>query len=282
MSKLLLFKPKWFHRRWFYPVLSVCTALTFWINSLPAVQAIPIEKIIFHGVRILQLSTISDRQEVALGKQINDRMVGREFKLYPSPALTQYIDLIGQRLVKASERSDIPYTFQVVNDDKVNAFATMGGFVYVHKGLILAADNEAELASVIAHEISHIVGEHSLKQMRQIAVAQGVASAAGLDNNLAVQIGVELALRRPKSREAEYEADRLGIITLGKAGYAQQAALDFMEKLLGSGSPPTILSTHPATSNRIYNLQQYLDPRLAERGVGMNSAAYQEVVQRLM
>jgi predicted Zn-dependent protease len=181
-----------------------------------------------------------------------------------------------------SERSDIPYTFQVVDDDGVNAFATMGGFVYVHKGLILAADNEAELASVISHEISHIVGQHSLKQMRQIAIAQGLASAAGLDNNLAVQIGVELALRRPNSREAEYEADRLGIIALGRAGYVQQAAVDFMEKLLGSGSPPTILSTHPATSDRIKTLQQYIDPSLAERGVGMNSSAYQEVVRRLM
>jgi predicted Zn-dependent protease len=118
--------------------------------------------------------------------------------------------------------------------------------------------------------------------MRQIAIAQGLASAAGLDNNLAVQIGVELALRRPNSREAEYEADRLGIIALGRAGYVQQAAVDFMEKLLGSGSPPTILSTHPATSDRIKTLQQYIDPSLAERGVGMNSSAYQEVVRRLM
>lgn len=282
MYKLFLVKPRLFHRRWFYPLLSICTALTFWLSSLPAVQAIPIEKLIFHGVRILQLSTISERQEIALGKQINDSMVGREFKLYRSPALTQYVDLIGQRLVKVSERPDIPYTFQVVDNDGVNAFATMGGFVYVHKGLILAADNEAELASVISHEISHIVGQHSLKQMRQIAIAQGLASAAGLDNNLAVQIGVELALRRPNSREAEYEADRLGIIALGRAGYVQQAAVDFMEKLLGSGSPPTILSTHPATSDRIKTLQQYIDPSLAERGVGMNSSAYQEVVRRLM
>ncbi|MEL7037439.1 MAG: M48 family metallopeptidase [Cyanobacteria bacterium J06592_8] len=282
MSKLLLRKPRGFHRRWFYGLLSVFTALTFWLTSLPAVQAFSIEELIFHGVRIIQLSTISDRQEVTLGKQINKQMVGREFKLYPSPALTQYIDLIGQRLVKASERPDIPYTFQVVNDNKVNAFATMGGFVYIHKGLILAADNEAELASVIAHEISHIVGRHSLKQMRQIAIAQGVSSAAGLDNNAAVQIGVELALRRPNSREAEYEADRLGIVTLGRAGYVQDAAVDFMGKLLGSGSPPTILSTHPATSDRIKMLKQYIDPRLNERGVGMNSAAYREVVQRLM
>ncbi len=282
MSKLLSLKFRLLPRRWFYPLLSICTVLTVFISSLPAVQAIPIDRLIFHGVRIIQLSTISDRQEISLGKQINDQMVGREFKLYRNPALTEYVNLIGQRLVESSERSNIPYTFQVVDHDAVNAFATMGGFVYIHKGLILAAENEAELASVISHEIGHIVGQHSLKQIRQMAVAQGIASAAGLDNNIAVQLGVELALRRPNSREAEYEADRLGIVALGRAGYAQQAALDFMAKLLGSGSPPTILSTHPATSDRIKMLQQYVDPRLAESGVGMNREAYQEVVRRLM
>lgn len=282
MSKLYSLKSRLLPRLWFYPLLSICTVLTVFISSLPAVQAIPLDRLIFHGVRIIQLSTISDRQEISLGKQINDQMVGREFKLYRSPGLTEYINLIGQRLVESSERSNIPYTFQVVDHDAINAFATMGGFVYVHKGLILAAENEAELASVISHEIGHIVGQHSLKQIRQMAVAQGIASAAGLDNNIAVQLGVELALRRPNSREAEYEADRLGIVALGRAGYAQQAALDFMAKLLGSGSPPTILSTHPATSDRIKMLQQYVDPRLAESGVGMNREAYQEVVRRLM
>lgn len=270
------------YRRWIYPILSIFVASSIWLTSLPATQAISLPELIFHGVRILQLSTMSDRQEVAIGQQINDQMVGKEFKLYRNPRLKRYINDIGQRLAADSDRPDIPYTFQVVDSDQVNAFATMGGFVYVNTGLILAADNEAELASVIAHEIAHIAAQHAVKQMREMAIAQGLASAAGVDQNIAVRIGVELALRRPHSREAEYEADLLGMRNMAKAGYAPQATIDFLTKLMQKGSPPTFLSTHPATRDRIRTLQELLDPRLAEQGEGMNDAAYRQLVQRLM
>ncbi len=282
MNNLILIRSRKSDRRWLYPLLSVCVAVTVWLTSLPATQAFSLEELIFHGVRVLQLATLSDRQEVAIGQQINDQMVGREFKLYRNPRLTRYINEIGQRLAQASDRRDLPYTFQVVDNDQVNAFATMGGFVYVNTGLILAADNEAQLASVMAHEIAHIAAQHAVKQLREMAIAQGLASAAGLDQNLAVRIGVELALRRPHSREAEYEADQLGIRNMARAGYAPQGTIDFLAKLMGKGSPPTFLSTHPATRDRIRTLQQSLDPRLADQGAGMNNGAYRQLVQRLM
>jgi predicted Zn-dependent protease len=85
------------YRRWIYPILSVFVATSIWLTSLPATQAISLPELIFHGVRILQLSTLSDRQEVAIGQQINDQMVGKEFKLYRNPRLTRYINDIGQR-----------------------------------------------------------------------------------------------------------------------------------------------------------------------------------------
>ena len=270
------------YRRWLYPVISIFVASSIWLTSLPATQALSLPELIFHGVRVLQLSTLSDRQEVAIGKQINEQLVGKEFKLYRNSRLTQYINQIGQRLAKNSDRPDIPYTFQVVDSDQVNAFATMGGYVYVNTGLILAADNEAELASVIAHEIAHIAAQHAVKQMREMAIAQGLASAAGVDQNMAVRIGVELALRRPHSREAEYEADLLGMNNMAKAGYAPQATIDFLTKLMGKGSPPTFLSTHPATRDRINTLQELLDPGVATQGEGMNDNAYRQLVQRLM
>ncbi|MGC9526464.1 MAG: M48 family metallopeptidase [Limnospira sp.] len=270
------------YRRLLYSVVSLSIVCGIWLGSLPATRAISIEELIFRGIQVIQLSTISDRQEVAIGKQINDQMVGKEFRLHPNPGLTQYVNQIGQRLVQASDRPDIPYTFQVVDDSRINAFATMGGFVYVHTGLLAAADNEAQLASVIAHEIGHIVGRHAIEQMREMAIAQGVASAAGLDSNMAVAIGVELALRRPNSRSAEYEADRLGIVNLGRAGYAQRAAVDFMAKLLSSSSPPTFLSTHPATRDRIETMMQHIDPRSADSGAGMNDNAYQQIVSQLL
>jgi predicted Zn-dependent protease len=208
-------------------------------------------------------------------------LANSEFNIDSDRDTTEYINRIGQRLAQESTRPNIPYTFQVIDDDNINAFATMGGFVYVNKGLMAAADNEAELASVIAHEIAHISARHAIQQMRQMAIASGVASATGLDRSRAVQIGVELALRRPHSRQAEYEADQLGLQMMGRSGYAQSGMVDFMKKLLNKPSPPSILSTHPATADRIAALEQAIDPDL-ESGEGLNNAAYRLEIRRLL
>jgi len=272
---------KRFYRKLTYPLISTLVATSLAISSVSPALAFPWRQIILQGIQVIQLSTLSDNQEIQLGKQINAQLVNKEVNLHQNRATQRYIDRIGQRLAQASSRPDIPYTFQVVEDDSINAFATMGGFVYVHTGLIKAADNEAELASVIAHEIGHIAGRHAVKQMRQMAIAQGVATATGLDENIAVQIGVDLALRRPKSREAEYEADYLGIQNLGQAGYAQIGAITFMEKLLSKGSMPTFLSTHPATSSRITTMRQFLSAN-PNAGDGLNETAYQRIVSRML
>ncbi|MDZ4875782.1 MAG: Beta-barrel assembly-enhancing protease [Chroococcidiopsis cubana SAG 39.79] len=127
-------------------------AVGLFVGSPQITQAIPWLDILRQGVQVIQLSTISDSQEVELGKQINQQLVTKEVKLYRNPQIERYVNQIGQRLVKSSDRSDIPYTFQVVNNNSVNAFVTMGGFVYVHTGLMRFAQNETQLASVIAHE----------------------------------------------------------------------------------------------------------------------------------
>ncbi|NJK36461.1 MAG: M48 family metalloprotease [Oscillatoriales cyanobacterium RM2_1_1] len=269
-------------RRWFYPLLSISITFGIWFGAVNASQALSWRDLIFQGIQVIQLTTLSDRQEVELGKQINDQLINQEVKLLRNREATDYINQIGQRLAQVSGRSQIPYTFQVVNDPKINAFATMGGFVYINTGLMTAASNEAELASVMAHEIGHVVNRHAVSQMKRAAIAQGLANLAGVDKNIAVQIGVELALKRPNSREDEYEADQLGVAALGQAGYDQYGAVSFMEKLLGAGSPPTFLSTHPATSNRIAAMKQLIDPRLANNGAGMDNAAYQARVRRLL
>ncbi len=268
--------------RWVYPIISITVTLSILLSSTIATWAIPLPELIFRGVQIIQLSNLSARQEVALGEQINEELLSKQVRLFPNPEAQNYINQIGQRLVQASQRPNIPYTFQVIDDRNINAFATMGGFVYVHTGLIAAASNEAELASVIAHEIGHIAGRHAIKQMRQAAVAAGIASAVGVDRNKLVQIGVELALNRPKSREAEYEADRMGLETLIRAGYSPRGAIDFMTKLLKSGSPPTIISTHPATRDRISAMQQLLDPSLFNSGDGLDNNFYRATVERIL
>ncbi|MCL2926926.1 MAG: M48 family metallopeptidase [Trichodesmium sp. MAG_R01] len=271
------------YRRILYPLISVIVAVSLCTGTVLPSQAIPWRELIFRGIQMISISNLSKTQEVELGKQINQQLLkSGNIKLYSDRAAKKYIDRIGQRLVLASPRSDIPYTFQVVEDDSINAFATMGGFVYINTGLMKAADNEAELASVIAHEIAHIADRHALKQLRQTLLAQGLATAAGVDNSVAVQIAVELALRRPKSRQAEFEADQIGIETLGKAGYAQYAAITFMQKLLKKSSPPSFLSTHPATSTRISQMKQMINPEFAYNGDGLDDRRYQVILNRLL
>lgn len=266
-------------RRWSYPVLSIFVALGITLSSMPS-QAISVFDLLRQGVQVIQLSNISERQEVEIGRQI-DQQLKREIRMYRNRDINAYVQQIGRQLAAASDRPNLPYTFQVVDDKGVNAFATAGGFVYVNTGLLRLADNEAELASVMAHEIGHITAKHLVEQMRESALAQGVSQAAGLDRNAAVQIGVDLALRRPNSRKDELEADQIGLRNLRRAGYAESGMVSFMKKLLRSGSTPTFLSTHPATRDRVAALERAINPQRANVGNGLDNNAYRSQIRSL-
>jgi predicted Zn-dependent protease len=268
--------------RWFYPLLSLTVALGLWLGQPALVRAFSWGDLILRGIQVIQLSSLSDQQEVEIGRQINQELVSQKIHLYQDSNIQRYVSAIGQRLAAQSARPKIPYTFQVVDDRSVNAFATMGGFVYVHTGLLRLADNEAQLASVLGHEIGHITARHAVKQMKQSAIAQGITSAAGLDRSTAVNIGVELALNRPNSRQDEFEADQLGLTTLGRAGYAQSAMVTFMRKLLNQASTPTFLSTHPSTADRVTRLSQAINPTRADVGDGLDPAAYRSKMRSLL
>ncbi|MCC5640492.1 M48 family metalloprotease [Nostoc sp. CHAB 5844] len=268
-------------RSWLYPIMSVVVALSLCLSTPSPGRAIDLFPLLFQGVQILQLSNISDRQEVELGKQMNDELRG-EIRLYRNEAVNRYVQEIGQRLAANSDRPNLPFSFQVVEDNSVNAFATTGGFVYINTGLLKTAENEAELASVIAHEIGHIGGKHLVKQLRQRALASGVATAAGLDRNQAVAIGVDLALNRPRSRQDEFDADKRGLRTLARAGYAQSGMVSFMQKLLSKGSVPTFLSTHPATNDRINNLKRAINAQPSSGRYGLDNAAYRANIRPLL
>jgi len=268
-------------RRSMYGLMAVIVASGIIVSTPQPSQAQSLIELLFRGIQVIQLATLSDSNEVALGRQINQQLLSQEVRLYRNSSVASYIDEIGQALVPYSSRSDIPYVFQVVEDSQVNAFATMGGYVYVTTGLIQTADNEAQLASVIAHEIGHIASRHAVKQMREQALQAGVLTAAGLSRNDAVAIGVELAINRPNSRQDELEADEEGLTTLVQAGYAPSAMVAFMEKLLRQSSVPSFLSTHPATSTRIERLNALIDPATANSGGGLDNAAYRDRVRAL-
>ena len=271
------------YRHPLYGLIAFLITISISLTNIQPSYSLSWVELMIQGIQIVQISNISSAQEVELGKSINQSLIkSGQAKIYRNRSIENYIDQIGQRLAQTSQRADIPYTFQVVDDDNINAFATMGGYVYINKGLIAAADNEAELASVIGHEIGHIVGRHGIEQMRDRALAQGLLSATGLDRNNAVQIGVELAISRPNSRADELEADRFGLENMTRANYAPAGILGFMQKLLQrSGSTPSFLSTHPATSERIGSLQQQINPQAVTTGDGLDNRAYRSRISSL-
>lgn len=263
MSNLLNFRK--LYRRAAYGMLSMTMVVGIGVGTAQPSEA-GWADLIFGGIRVLQISNVSDSQEVDLGKGINDQLVkSGQIKLYRNSALNAYVNEIGQALAANSSRPNIPYTFQIVEDDAVNAFATMGGYVYVTTGLMEAADTEAELAGVIGHEIGHITEKHAVEQMRQAAIAQGITGALSQSQNRErlIGIGTQLAWQLPNSRRAEYEADRDGFATMGRVGYDQEGMVSFMRKLVRQGSPPEFLSTHPDARNRVNALQEQLETEAA-------------------
>ena len=239
--------------------------------------------LLINGVRVYQLSNMTDAQEVDLGGGINSQLVNSgQVKIYEDGPINAYIEDIGQTLAEVSDRPNIPYTFQVVEDDAVNAFATMGGYVYITTGLMEAADTEAELAGVVGHEIGHIAGKHAVQQMRQAAITQGITGALGVNRDRLVNLGTQIALQLPASRSDEYEADRHGFYSMGRAGYDQTGMVTFMQKLVRQGAPPEFLSTHPDARNRVNSLQN-LDgsEAIADATFGTSESDYANNIRSL-
>lgn len=283
MFHSLLTLGKRIHRRWLYGFMAMVTAVSL-VAVTPTPSQAGIFDLIFNGIQYIQLSNMSDQQEVDTGRQIDVQLKQQGVRTYTkNQQIVDYVNQIGQRLAAASDRPSLPYTFQVVDDDSVNAFATMGGYVYIQTGLMKAASNEAELAGVMAHEIGHITGKHAINQMQQAVLAQGIAGALGVDQDTIVNLGVQLALQLPHSRADEYDADQRGFHTMGRAGYAQSGLVAFMQKLAQmSGGTPEFLSTHPDPGNRVSNLQNMLNTSgTTTATAGLDANAYKQKIQGL-
>ncbi len=271
-----------------FAVTALATSIA--IATPNTAQAIPLRDLIFRGIQVIQLSNLSNKQERELGEQIHRNLQSQGMRLHQGRTLNRYITRIGQRLVDAgSRRRKVDYRFQVVDDSRVNAFATMGGRVYVTTGLINIADNEAQLASVISHEIGHIEKQHLVKQIRKTMVAQGLTTAiTGSNRSQVANIGINLLVSRPQSRSDEYDADREGLRILRAANYATSAMPAFMRKLVSSRSTPTFLSTHPAVPDRVVRLENDIqsgpqnecdrNPDLIS--CGLSQSRYRQIVGR--
>ena len=272
-------------RRWQYLLLAFLTSLSLVIGSSTIAQAVSWQDLLRGGIQVIQgvqLSRLSVKEEVEIGQQINKNLWETEFKRYENANVNNYVNRIGQRLVPFNNRSQLPYTFQVVDSNDVNAFATMGGFVYVTTGLMKTATNEAELAGVIGHEIGHIEGKHLIKQISRSALQQGVLTAAGarIERSQVVRLGLDLAVNLRNSREDERDADDRGLRIMGSAGYAQSAMASFMRKLQG-GNNLEFLSTHPSSSSRVQDLERGIDPTKTGTD-GLDPATYRSEIQPLL
>lgn len=214
--------------------------------------------------------------EIALGKSLAQE-VERTSKLIDDPVVTEYVNRVGQNLVRNSD-ARVPFTIKVIDSDEVNAFALPGGFFYVNSGLILRAQEESELAGVMAHEISHVVARHGTKQatkgeMMQLAtiplILLGPGGWAGYGIYQALQLAIPLSYLK-FSRDAEREADFLGIQYMYKAGYDPNSYVTFFERIQADekrrpGTIPKFFSTHPPTPERISDAQKEIARILPER-----------------
>ncbi|MDQ3178910.1 MAG: M48 family metallopeptidase [Acidobacteriota bacterium] len=202
----------------------------------------------------------SQEKEVAIGRQIAAQ-VEQEAKLVDDPIITEYVNRVGQNVVLHSD-AKIPFTIKVIDSDEVNAFALPGGFFYVNKGLILAADNEAELAGVMAHEIAHVAARHAMENsgkgafINYAAIAGIIFGGPILSPILQNGGGILSGLALLKfSRGAEVEADILGVQYLYAAGYDPTAMATMFEKLASKnkkkpGTLSKLFSTHPQSVER--------------------------------
>jgi predicted Zn-dependent protease len=205
-------------------------------------------------------------REIALGKGAAQE-VEKSAKMINDPAVTEYVNRVGQNLVRNSD-AKVPFTIKVIDSDEINAFALPGGFFYVNSGLILRADEEAELAGVMAHEIAHVAARHGTKsatkgEIMQLASIPLILLGPGGWAGYGLYEGLNLAIPMGYlkfSRDAEREADYLGLQYMYKAGYDPNAFVSFFEKIEAEerhhpGSIPKVFSTHPPTPERVQKAQ---------------------------
>jgi predicted Zn-dependent protease len=215
-------------------------------------------------------------KEIALGKQLAQE-VERTSKMIDDPVVTEYVNRVGQNLVRNSD-AQVPFTIKVIDSDDVNAFALPGGFFYVNSGLILRAQEESELAGVMAHEISHVTARHGTKQATKGELMQIAAMAtmifvpygwAGYGIYEGMSFAIPLTFLK-FSRDAEREADFLGIQYMYKAGYDPNSYVTFFERIQADekrrpGTIPKMFSTHPPTPERISDAQKEIARILPEK-----------------
>jgi predicted Zn-dependent protease len=218
------------------------------------------------------LGEISQEEEIKIGKEIAGNLLGAA-PLVKDDGLQQYVNRVGRWVASQSERPDLPWHFGVIESEDINAFATPGGFVLITKGLYRKLKNEAQLAGVLGHEISHVVKKHHLeilKKSQLISWGTGLVkdnmkgAGGGLVKNL-IGNGAEICARG-LDKDSEYEADRMGVILTARAGYDPYGLPDVLQEIghvaKDDSSVALLFKTHPAPDDRLLKLGDAMGNRL--------------------
>jgi len=229
--------------------------------------------------------------DIKMGKQYS-MQVDSTSKLVTDPVITEYVNRLGQNLVRNSD-AQVPFTFKVIDSDVINAFSLPGGFVYVNTGTILAADEEAELAGVMAHEIAHVCARHATRQMTRSQLANiGTIPLIFVGGGIGYAVYEAAGLGLPMTflafqRGFEAEADYLGLQYEYKAGYDPQAFISFFEKIQAQekrkpGTMDKAFATHPQTPDRIQESQKEIATILpAKAEYTVTTSEFDDVKTRL-
>jgi hypothetical protein len=229
--------------------------------------------------------------EIKMGKSYADQ-IEKSSRFITDPTITEYVNRVGQNIVKNSD-CKVPFTIKVLDSDEINAFALPGGFFYVNSGLILNADEEAELAGVMAHETAHVCAHHAVRQMTRLNYAQlgtipliFIGGWTGYGIYEAASIGIPIAFMR-FSREFEAQADYLGVQYMYRAGYDPQAFITFFEKIQAlekrkPGAVAKVFADHPQTPDRIQHSQDEIARILPPRDEYMvTTSEFDDIKARL-
>ncbi len=236
------------------------------------------------------LILISTSQEVSIGRSVA-KDVESQNKVTDDQVLADYINGVGQKIAKVSDRTDIQYHFKVLESPEINAFACPGGFIYIYTGLLKTMDNEAQLVGVLAHEIGHVVARHSVKRLQQVLGLQVLLSIALGESSELTQkaIGAGLVLiMQGYSRKNEFEADFNGAYYITRAGYHPQGMIQLfgkfkeMEKGRKDTALDQLLASHPPTADRIAKVEEHIESfNLGERELAFGEEEYQNIKSRL-
>lgn len=250
-------------------------------HSITRIFAVFIALLCLHASAGLSLASFTIEDEKKLGKEFYEKLKAKDL-FVENPRVNKYVDRLGHLLLSHDKKSFFDFTFSVINNPGINAFATPGGYVYIYSGLIELTENESQLAGVLAHEIGHIKARHiaqTIESSKKINIATLAAILAGAFLGGSGELGAAVAsfsmataatLNLKYSRKHEEEADRLGMLYMVETGYNGEGMLNFLKIMrkyeFYSNSVPSYFLTHPGTGDRIVYLDGLLQTKYTKGG----------------